>query len=258
MVLAQPGATAVYLADPAHGRPNFAAYPATPFGELDFETIRAFSEVPDNLCSAEIDVLIDAYIRQYPHFHGGRDDAGWRQAWLEDVGLATYPAEVGCHFADPILDRLYPFPIDWIDLFSGLPVWCGRWSEREIDPELRRIVAEMIPLVMRHGVPRLVDTMIGATQQHREIGIDAFFALNPDVALYLVERRGQLLADGVAVRAYAFDDPDTHDGLYLNSLTPERRAEVMAAADTGDYQSILDTTADCMPREAFLKSVGAQ
>lgn len=78
----------------------------------------------------------------------------------------------------------------------------------------------MIPLVMRYEVPRLVDTMIGATQQHREIGIDAFFALNPDIALYLVERRNRLLADGAPLLEYAFDDPQTHDGLYLTRFPP--------------------------------------
>lgn len=32
----------------------------------------------------------------------------------------------------------------------------------------------------------------------------------------------------------------------------------MAAVETGDYQSILETTAKCMPREEFLRLVGVE
>ncbi|WP_306121019.1 MULTISPECIES: hypothetical protein [unclassified Roseitalea] len=257
-VLIQLAQAAPFRAEPAHGRPHLAAFPATPFSALDWNTQMSVLDVPSEDCGKRTDVLIEAYIRQHPHFSGAQDDAEWRRTWLEDIGLTTYVVVLGCHFANPILDRLYPLPLEWLDINSGLPVWCGRWSGRVVDPELRQIVKEMIPLVMRYEVPRLVDTVIGATQQHRELGLDAFFALNPDVALYLVERRTRLFAEGAAVREFTFGDRETSDGLFLKSIPRQRRAAVMAAVETGDYQSILDTTAECMTREAFLDSVGAR
>lgn len=256
--IAEPAGAAAYVASPAHGPQQFAAFPATPYPELEHDVRERYwdAEHADD-CGRQVDVLIDAYVEQYPRFARYRDDPAWRQAWLRGVGLSTYVVEVNCHFADPLLSRLLQAPLDWLDLHSGLPVWCGRWSSREADPELSELIAEMIPLAMRHEVPGLVDRFIAATRQHRTIGIDAFVALNPDVALYLVERRRRQVDAGLPLPVFTFEDTETSDGLYLGSLPPERRAAVMAAVETGDYRSVLETTAGCEAREDFLTSVGA-
>jgi len=256
--IAEAAGAAAFVASPAHGPQQFAAFPATPYPELEPDVRERYwdAEQADG-CGPRIDVLIDAYVEKYPRFTRFRNDPAWRQAWLRGVGLSTYIVEVRCHFADPLLTRMVRAPLHWLDLDSGLPVWCGRWSRREADPELRELIAEMIPLAMRHEMPGLVDRFIAATRQHRTIGIDAFVALNPDVALYLVERRKRQVDAGLPLPAFTFEDTETSDGLYLGSLPPKRRAAVMAAVEIGDYRSVLETTAACEPREDFLKSVGA-
>lgn len=54
-----------------------------------------------------------------------------------------------------------------------------------------------------------------------------------------------------------YDVPQNVGPFFLDTVPPERRAAVMAAVETGDYRSILDSTADCLPRDEFLGSVGA-
>jgi hypothetical protein len=190
-------------------------------------------------------------VRRYRAYAPFRDDADWRTAWLERFALTTLREELGCHFIVPQQRKLERAERARFhsDDDSGAPVWCGRWSDDTVDAALKAAIAGLVPFAFDHGMPSAEIIFTSRTATANENGRYATIHMNPDVALYLVERVVLLAAPEFGVHPTQFADPEGRALLRLDTVSAERRAEVMAAVETGDYHSILDTTAPCQPHE---------
>lgn len=242
----------------------FLPYPLQSMFGIDAETFDAVREAEydgaERACAGKVDAHIDGYVRRYRAYAPFRDDPDWRAAWLERFALTTLREELGCHFIVPLrrtLERAERARFHSED-DSGMPVWCGRWSDDTVDASLKAAIAGLVPLAFDHGMPSAEIIFTSRTASANETGRYATIHMNPDVALYLVERVVLLAAPEFGVHPTQFADAEGRARLRLDAVSPERRAEVMAAVETGDYQSILDTTEPCQPREDFPPSIDAQ
>lgn len=254
-------------AESAENQPpeHFLPYPLQSMFGIDPETFDAVREAhydgAERACAGKVDAHIDGYVRRYWAYAPFRDDPDWRAAWLERFALTTLREELGCHFIVPHQRKLERAERARFhsDDDSGAPVWCGRWSDDTVDASLKAAIAGLVPLAFDHGMPSAEIIFTSRTATANENGRYAtIIHMNPDVALYLVERVVLLAAPDFGVHPTQFADAEGRARLRLDTVSPERRAEVMAAVETGDYQSILDTTAPCQPREEFLRQMDAQ
>lgn len=243
--------------------PDFAAFPATPVARLAVDTAvdlgLTYRAGEIAACHARVEVLLGAYLQRYPRFAARRDDPDWRAAWIDHFARTTYRKTIGCSLSLPhlvVLDektRRMPLQDTQIDL----PIWCGRFSGQSGSPETIEAIEALVPLAFQHGLEDAAREFRSRTRIFFENRMNTFVAMNPDVTLYLFEREALIAKreDPEAVTDY--DVVQNVNGLFLDTISDERRAEVMAAVETGDYRSILDTTADCLPRDEFLRSIGA-
>lgn len=247
-----PASVAQAAQDATNQPPQFfLPYPLQSMFGIDAETFDAVREAEydgaERACAGKVDAHIDGYVRRYRAYAPFRDDPDWRAAWLERFALTTLREELGCHFIVPhqrTLERAERARFHSED-DSGAPVWCGRWSDDTVDASLKAAIAGLVPLAFDHGMPSAEIIFTSRTASANETGRHATIRMNPDVALYLVERVVMLAAPDFGVHPTQFADAEGRARLRLDAVSPERRAAVMAAVETGDYQSIVDTTEPC-------------
>ena len=242
---------------------DFTDFPATPADRLSLDTLidlgLAYRAGEVAACHARVEILFDAYLQRHRRFAARRDDPRWRAAWIDHFARTTYREAIGCSLALPHLivldEKTRRMP--WQDTRIDLPVWCGRFSGQAADPEVMEAIEALVPLAFRYGLEDAAREFRSRTRVFVENGKNSFIAMNPDVTLFLFEREAFIARREDPEAMTDYDVPQNVGPFFLDTITPERRAAVMAAVETGDYRSILDTTADCLPREEFLRSVGA-
>lgn len=243
--------------------PDFAEFPAAEVRHLDHDVHQALRDAYDvsaridrYMCETRIDILLDVYVERWPQFAQWIDDPDWRRYWADHFGKTVYRSEIGCHFVNPIRAVLNAEDSHHSDEDRALliPRWCGRW--RDGGPVIKEdhAVAALIELAFEDVIPDAAVALYGQSQSHfRSFG--TYVAMNPDVMMLLIERSKVMAERRNFIFPLRLNEEEQRYAM-LHMVSDARRKEVEAAARSGDWRSILETTGPCRNRDVVMEEAG--
>ncbi len=232
---------------------SFEHYPPEPEGGLTREQIRKRYSVRsdhdlnlrDLNCTKRLDNLIELYVEIYPRFERYANNEAWRRAWVETFALTQYYMDdLDCLVLNDVMGVLIPENLSVNSDKYSAPYFCGQYSDHPVSEPVGNAVRKLVEMAIEYESESAAARLVSFGR-----AFSGPVSLNADVMAYLAERYAWLDSQGqIVVTAEFMQSEFDHRGY---SLTPQRRAEVVAAARRGDADAILSTTAPCKPYEAM-------
>ena len=237
---------------------DFLRHPATHLDDLDYKrssrlfdaSSQALERGDGSACQTWVNELIEIYVETWPDFASYATVPKWRQRWIDVFALTTYKKFASCAISDPPRKVWSDYIRNLEPVEGEIPFFCGRITESTLPPDVEASLRLLIQLAFKKDeFPAAWTLFNGSVPRSNTVN------LNADVAYYIIQRfkfvesekEPELL---IGTMSGFFDDrfggPDT-------AFTPERRAEIEAAARRGDAAAILSTTAPCKPYRAKTK-----
>lgn len=251
--------------------PDFNKYPPRRHMETRYDLGQSFDELQyayfdaENgsdeewaFCNKIVDLTLEYYLKDWPRFTQAAQDPGWRAAWATHFAKRDYRGTFGCYLVDPLKAVTYLAPKRGDELNKGydVPRWCGQWRDGHARDEADRAFQQLIPLAFYWAVPDAVRWLSYSAISHNNWGY-TFWAMNPDVHYYLMERSRIRQDPKKSVHHIPLNLGKSEMAL-MHTLTAQQKQSLTNAAIAGDYQSVLEGTAPCRSRKKMVLDAGME